>query len=206
MFVACVNNNFHSLPNYENNPAWIDYVTSLLIFKLEKHIGIEACFIYGSSQFKRIADCGDIDIFLISRSHLGLFWISIETPCIPKLSVTISDLPTLLNDLIYAKRAGFILNKFVNPITPLINADLIFYFKSLILSTLSKTLCVNNYFDLLLWKDHQFPNWRKYHSPIIQNQKLMPGLIYQQAFLETPKERGHWDVYRSIKTDWGQQL
>jgi hypothetical protein len=206
MFIGIANNDLYTLPHYENYPVWIDYISSILINKLEKQIGIEACFIYGSSQFKRISDCNDIDIFLISKSHLGLFWISIESPYNPKLSVTITDLPTLKNDLKYAKKAGFILNKFINPITPLINASLILFYKSLILSTLSKTLCINNYFDILLWKDHQFPNWRKYHSLIIRNCKIIPSNNYQNAFLEFPNDRGHWDVYRSLKTDWGKQL
>lgn len=206
MFIELIKNDIISSSNLDKIQSWRDYILSIIVNRLEKTIGIEACFIYGSSQFNDLSTCKDIDVLLVSKSHMGLFWVSLESKLIPPLSITITDMPTLINDLKHGGSAGFILNKFINPITICVNPDLILNVKHQIISTLAKTLNINNYYDLLLWKDVQFPGWRKNHFQNNMNFKITSGLSTQNIFLDLPCERGHWEVYKSIKTNWGQEL
>jgi len=172
------------------------------IENLKKQMGVIGAFVYGSVLFQPLENCNDIDILVISISKIGLIWHPILlNQTSPFISATIVDFSNLQADLNHLKWAGYLLNKFINPISIVKGTVIIGQAQNKALQKVAATIGKTSLQAIIAWKDKQFPGWRRTHrdgifmgaSINVQNERKCDDLLL------SPLERGHWDVYKSLK-------
>ncbi len=170
------------------------------ITDLRNELGVAGAFIYGSSLFRTLDLCGDVDVVVLTLGRHRLSHIALTCSGLPRISVTLVDTRTLDLDLTRLTSAGFLLNKFINPLLPIIGLSRIALWQIQAMTTLM-VLCGQTPQNVLRWKEEQFPGWRSTHSPeCLRRASPGPPVRRRLDDLQRPAGlRGHWDVYRALR-------
>jgi hypothetical protein len=167
---------------------------------LRNELGVAGAFIYGSSLFRRLELCGDVDVVVLTLGRQRLRHVALTYSGLPRISVTVVDTRTFELDLTRLTSAGFLLNKLINPLLPFIGISRIALWQIQAMTTLM-VLSGQNPQNVLRWKEEQFPGWRSTHSPVcLPDASPGPPVRRRLDDLQRPAElRGHWDVYRALR-------
>jgi hypothetical protein len=165
---------------------------------LEQDVGLMAALLYGSSLFRAPDLCHDIDLVIVTRGRQHLSRLVLSVPPLPPLSATLTDAHTLEADLANLDSAGYLLNKFVNPLLPLYGAARIMMWQARALASIAEVAGPTPS-ALKTWKDEQFPGWCKTHPP----NSLPSGTAWEGARAlrdlgRSAESRGHFDVYQML--------
>jgi hypothetical protein len=166
---------------------------------LRSESGAAGAFIYGSSLFHAPQDCRDIDVVVFTLGRQRLSHVALRYPGLPRISVTLVDTRTLHLDLFKLSSAGFLLNKLINPIVPIIGITRIALWQIRAMTTIL-ALCGQSPKDLVRWKEEQFPGWRSTHCTLClpTAAQSLPIRRRVDELRRSPELRGHWDVYREL--------
>jgi hypothetical protein len=168
--------------------------------QLSSELNLTAAFLYGSALFHAPSMCHDLDIVAVTRAPQPLTHLTLHRSDLPPISVTLVSVTILRQDLRGLSYAGYLLNKFINPLLPLIGAPSVRMWQaeaSMAVSTVSG----NSLSSILYWKDEQFPGWRSTHRSPSTPTSLQQS-IHQKALDDLTRSaaiRGHWDVYRGLR-------
>jgi hypothetical protein len=168
---------------------------STLICELEQEFGLVAAHLYGSSLFRVPEVCNDIDVVIATRSHQRLSRLSLSIPLLPPISITLSDSCTVEADLSNLASAGYLLNKFVQPLLPLYGTSRVIAWQAQALASVAE-VSGRSPSAIRAWKDEQFPGWRSTHpadclpsGDRTESARALPDLA------RSAEARGHSDVY-----------
>jgi len=170
--------------------------------ELIRDVGLVAVFLYGSTLFKTPKLCRDVDIVLITRGRQRLCHLSLPSfhPKIPRLSITVVDAPTVEADLLRLASAGYLLNKFINPLLPVAGTHQVLAWQECATAAVS-VISGATAEAVVGWKDERFSDrWRRTHHLALPPWPvaLRFGTRRLDDLALSPEERGHWDVYRSL--------
>ena len=176
--------------------AMIDCLASV-----DAEFGLRAAFLYGSAMFLPLDSCSDIDVVcIVASSSLGVTHCTYRSPlCSRPLSITLMALTALVEDFRNLAWAGYLVNKFINPVIALKAPHLVKVWQQDAISVIAAGLSSGSSDSLLLWKDDQFPGWRASHDPSasLQWPRVQPARMLG-PWRGPAQDRGHWDVFRSI--------
>lgn len=195
-----------SLSWVHSSPEAIHLRPSLVdsLDQLSCELNLTGAFLYGSALFQAPSMCHDLDVVAVTGAPQPLSHLTLHRSDLPPISVTLVSAAMLRQDLRGLLYAGYVLNKFINPILPLIGASPVMMWQaeaSMAVSTVSG----DSLRSILHWKDEQFPGWRSTHrspsTPISLRQSIQQKPLYDLT--RSAAIRGHWDVYRGLsKAVW----
>jgi hypothetical protein len=168
---------------------------STLMYELDREFGLVAGHLYGSALFQTPEICHDIDIVVATRARQHLSRLVLSIPLLPPISITLSDARTVEADLSNLASAGYLLNKFVQPLLPLYGTSTVIGWQSRALASVAE-VSGRSPNVIRIWKDEQFPGWRSTHPayclPIGDGAE---GVRTLTDLARSAEARGHSDVY-----------
>jgi hypothetical protein len=170
------------------------------ITAIHQDVGLVAGFLYGSALFWPPPMCNDLDLVLVTRGRQHLIRLELTVPNLPLLSITLADVQTLKADLTDLACAGYLLNKFVNPVSPFLGVRSIIMWQAQALAAIAGVV-ESNPGAVVDWKDKQFGRgWRSTHPPQarLALQPLFQGSKPLADLAKSAMARGHWEVYWSL--------
>jgi hypothetical protein len=189
---------------YRAAHAWrLSVMIVRTVRELIRDVGLVGMFLYGSTLFKTPQLCRDVDIVLVTCGRQRLWHLSLPSlhPGIPKLSITLADVPTVEADLHRLASAGYLLNKFINPLLPVAGTQHVLAWQERATAAVSVISGATPEF-VVRWKDERFSDrWRRTHHLALPPWPvaLRTGTRRLDDLALSAAERGHWDVYKSLK-------